>query len=63
MVVYIKAYVRTFFIMGIATALAYSFGFHLLFAHTAFEALYWGAYFFTTYLVGNVVMGFLSQSF
>jgi hypothetical protein len=37
---------------GIAAALAYAFGFHLLFAHTALEAIYWGAYYLGTLLVG-----------
>lgn len=44
---------RLVLVFTIGSLLAYVFGFHLLFAHTAMEAVYWGAYYFGVLLVGH----------
>ena len=57
----IKSFFQVVIIFGISAALAYAFGFHLLFAHTALEALYWGGYYLATLLVGTFCFNFLSK--
>lgn len=47
-------------IFAIGAGLAYVFGFHLLFAHTAMEAIYWAGYYLGTYVVGNLIFNLLS---
>ena len=46
-------------VFGIASVVAYAFGFHLLFAHTAYEAFYWAGYYLTTSVLGNFLLNLI----
>jgi hypothetical protein len=49
---YLKLSLQIIGIFAVASALAFAFGFHTLFLHTAFEAVYWGGYYLASLMVG-----------
>ena len=53
---YVKSTLQGLFIFGIASVLAYAFGFHLLFAHTAIEAFIWAGYYFGSLIIGTFLI-------
>lgn len=58
---YAKITIQVLAIFAIASALAFAFGFHTLFLHTAFEALYWGGYYLASLLVGLTFMNVVAK--
>lgn len=48
-------------VFGIGIGLAYVFGFYALFAHTAFEAVYWGGYFLGVHVLGNLLFNMVAS--
>ena len=55
----LKNVCQTLVIFGIASVVAYAFGFHLLFAHTAYEAFYWAGYYLSTSVLGNFLLNLI----
>lgn len=58
---YLKLTVQYVSIFAIAALAAYAFGFHMLFAHAAIEAFYWGGYFLAWLLAGTLVVKGISS--
>lgn len=58
---YLKITLQVIGIFAIASALAFAFGFHTLFLHTAFEAVYWGGYYLASLVFGMSFINFITK--